>query len=268
MVAPAIIAGVGALGGIILGAILGKPKPVYAVVWVNKVGVNGQTFETLNAAKTYQDRLSKGGRSTILIEKDRGNYTSVRVLRAVAAGGKQINPEQLRRMPASYVRPTGAYSGPKMAANAANSFDSNEEALLVSQATGREPNQAWVDRMNKGPYPETDPGSQDSLEMSPLFNETTSSHEWKTEVDSWAVPGKYFPGGKNLTQPEEFVVQQALQYPEDDNADGGETKSDAESRHNTEMKTQHDKGRQDRKDRRNKVGDTYDPDYSDEGKNE
>jgi hypothetical protein len=250
MVAPAIIAGLGALGGVIVGAILGRPKSTYGVIWITRVGVEGQIFQNLEAARVFQDRLSRGGRASMLVEKSAGSYRDLRVLRAVTQGGKSISPEKLRAMPASYLHPTQAYTGPQMAVGSRD-FDTNEEALEVTQATTRLPTPEWAKRANKGPYPETNPGRQVTMPEAPLFDDTTSSHMWETEVDTWQVPGKYFPSGKSYKQPDELVVTQALQYPMDDNADGGLTQSD---RHPSGKKAE--------------AGDPYDPFYADEGKDE
>lgn len=220
MVAP-IIAGVAALGGVVLGAVLGAPKKVlYAVVWITHKGVEGKKFPSFEHASNFQDQIAARGRGSILIERNLdGDYAGLRAIRAVAPGGRKIHPGKLRKMKHSY-------GGDQMSANAASAFDTSEEALEVSQATTRLPNPAWVDRMNKGPYPETNPGHQDYMPEAPLFDETTSSHMWKSDVTPWEVPGKYFPGGKNGGQPDELVVEQALQYPEhapDAAVDGGKT---------------------------------------------
>lgn len=214
MVAPAIIAGLGALGGVVLGAILGAPKKVYGVVWIARGQVQGKTFPSLEAASAYQDQMAARGRGSIVIEREAGNYKGLRAIRAVAAGGKKIRPDQLRRLKPGYVHASHAYRE-KMGVGARD-FDTNEEALDVTQATTRLPTPAWAKRARSGPYPETNPGHQDYMPEAPLFDETTSSHEWKSDVKTWTVPGKYFPGGQGMpSQPDELVVKQALQFPED-----------------------------------------------------
>ncbi|MGH7394647.1 MAG: hypothetical protein ACREJF_03485, partial [Candidatus Methylomirabilales bacterium] len=145
---------------------------------------------------------------SILIERDEaGDYKGLKSLRAMAAGGRRILPADLRRMKLS--------SSDELSADTPHNFDTVEEQLKVSQATTRRPTPAWAVRARKGPYPQTDPGHQEYMPEAPLFRDTTSSHEWKSDVDTWSVPDKFFPGHRGMpSQPDELVVTQALQYPE------------------------------------------------------
>lgn len=218
MVAPALIAGVTALGGIVIAAVadaIGKAKKVYGVTWISGRQVEGKGFSSLDDAMKYQDQMAAKGIGSIIVENTAGSYKGLRAVRAVAPGGRKIRPDALRRMSPAYRHPTGAYTGPQEMGVGARNFDTNEEALEVTQATTRLPTPEWAKRAKDGPYPETNPGHQDYMPEAPLFRQTTSSHEWKSDVDTWAVPDKFFPGRQGMPgQPEELVVEQALQYPE------------------------------------------------------
>jgi hypothetical protein len=231
MVAPALIAGLGALGGIAFGAIadaLGRKKTklkktkLIAVTWIAKGQVQGMVFRDFKAAVKYQDDAAQRGQSSILVEKDGESYKGLRPIRAVAAGGRKIDPNQLRRMQLNDTDTVMDELGV-----GSRDFDTNQEALDVTQATTRLPTPEWARRAQQGPYPETNPGKQEYLPESPLFRQTTSSHEWKTDVNTWPVPDKFFPGRQGMpSQPDEFVVEQALQYPE---RSGGPASSDMTS---------------------------------------
>jgi hypothetical protein len=67
-----------------------------------------------------------------------------------------------------------------------------------------------------GPYPETAIYGQDYLPEAPLFDDTTSSHMWQTDVVPQAIPstGDSPEDVGYKKQPDILVVDQALQYPE------------------------------------------------------
>jgi hypothetical protein len=213
MVAPAIIAGLGAFGGVAIGALidaLGKSKPrkKYGVVFLVGRSVAGRVFFDYDKAVEYQDSLARNGRGSIIVEKDEeGYYQGLRAVRAVAPGGKQVSLESVCRHCGGKVDDTGiGYS----------QFDTTEEALKITQVTTRFPTPKWAKRARFGPYPETDPGREDYLPpIEPLFRQTTSSHEWKSDVKTEPIPDKFFPGRHGMpSQPDILVVEQALQYPE------------------------------------------------------
>lgn len=209
MVAPVIIAGLGALGGIAFGAIaqaLGKRKVIYAVTWIGKgPAVQGKVFNSLEEAMKAQDQMAASGIASIIIEKERGQYRGLRTVRALAAGGLRVSPDALRRMKREDLD-LGAYG---------DGFSTHEEQQRMTNLTTRFPTPEWARRAKEGPYPETDPGRDEVLPpIEPLFRETTSSHEWKTEVIPFSIPGKFFHGRRGPVQPDELVVDKALQYPE------------------------------------------------------
>ena len=216
MVAPVIIAGLTGLGGMAVGVladILGKKgKKLYGVVCLVGSAVKGQVFPDFDQAVRYQDELARRGKGSILVEKDEtGDYKGLKSVRAVAAGGRRISPKKLRNTPSEYVRQYGSKMGV-----GAKDFDTVEEQEDFTQLTTRFPTPEWAKRAKDGPFPDTDPGRQSSIpEIEPLFRETTSSHEWETDVRSWEVPSKFFPGRRGTPgQPESLTVDQKLQYPE------------------------------------------------------
>lgn len=191
MVVPALIAGLGALGGIAAGAVassLGRQnsKKRYGVVFLVGQEVRGQAFSDYNEAVKYQNDISRFGRSSIIVELDNG----LKAIRAATPEGLGVG---------------------------ARDFDATEEQEEITELTTRLPTPEWARRARFGPYPETDPGYEGHLPpIEPLFRQTTSSHEWKSDVRPWALPRKFFPGRRGMpSQPDMLVVDRALQYPEE-----------------------------------------------------
>lgn len=205
MVAPLVIAGLGAVGGMAIGAVANilSGKKVYAIVWMRGGRIEAKSFPDQASAERFQKLSSGAGRATILIEKSGESLTPIR---AVAAGGRQVDVKALRNS--------------KMGVGSRD-FDTTAEQEEMMDLTTRVPTPASAIRAQKGPFPDTNPGRQDTMPESPLFRGTTSSHEWETEVNTWEVPDKFFPGRDGQGgQPEELVVEQALQFPEDQENQG------------------------------------------------
>jgi len=205
MVAPLVIAGGAALAGVLAGAltkVLGQ-KPVYAVVYIHGNRVMGRVFGDTNAAMAWQDEIAKRGTGSLLVEKKDGEYKGLERMRAIAPwSGKIVWQKPVK------TKLKGLGVG-------ARDFDTVEEQEAMTLVTTRRPTPEWARRAKEGPYPDTDPGRQASMPEVPLFHGTTSSHEWKSDVKTWPVPAKYFPGREGPpVQPDEFVVEHRLQYPE------------------------------------------------------
>jgi hypothetical protein len=94
-------------------------------------------------------------------------------------------------------------------------FDTHEQSQNQMYLTTRFPSPERFERAITGPYPETAIYNQDYLPEAPLFDQTTSSHMWRSSV----VPEKVPSSGDSAVdvgyrQPDVMVVEQALQYPE------------------------------------------------------
>jgi len=82
--------------------------------------------------------------------------------------------------------------------------DQQEQAILL---TTRYPAAERFQRARTGPFPETALFAQNKEVQVPLFDQTTSSHEWKTSVVTEAPPD-------SPRQPDMLTVVQSLQDPD------------------------------------------------------
>lgn len=94
-------------------------------------------------------------------------------------------------------------------------YDTHEQSQNQMYLTTRFPTPERFEKAITGPYPETAIYEQDYLPEAPLFDDTTSSHMWRSDV----VPMKVPTSGDSAVdvgyrQPDVMVVEQALQYPE------------------------------------------------------
>jgi hypothetical protein len=106
-------------------------------------------------------------------------------------------------------------------------YDTHEQSQNQMYMTTRFPSPERFIRANEGPYPETAIYNQDYLPEAPLFDDTTSSHMWRSDV----IPAKIPTSGDSAVdvgykQPDVLTVDQALQYPE---PAAGSAKGSAES---------------------------------------
>lgn len=94
-------------------------------------------------------------------------------------------------------------------------YDTSEQSQNQMYLTTRFPSPERFIRANEGPYPETAIYNQDYLPEPPLFDDTTSSHMWRSDVVPQAIPSHGdSPEDVGYKQPDVLVVEQALQYPE------------------------------------------------------
>ena len=238
MVAP-LIAGLAGLAGLAAGAIasvLGKSKQLFVVARLVGREVAGKSFDSIEEAQKWQQELRLVNEASILLKKvehDNGRIQLV-AISAVDAVGRRITPAERhadRMIHANnaadrarevafrsrQVDPRGFRNKLKSMGDDRH-FDALEEQEKVSLLTTRFPTPEWARQANEGPYPDEYLKADKALpEILPLFDDTTSSHEWETSVRTVETPGKYFPGRQGKpSQPDELVVNQALQYPMDD----------------------------------------------------
>jgi hypothetical protein len=163
----ALIPGVAAAAAAILRPAL-KRERIYAC-WLDPNGrvVKSGPFDSAEKAVAFQKTLrTRGIPSMGLAQKIDGSLD--------------------RMNPVSVMRPR--------LGDAAGEFDTTEEQLKITSATTRLPEPEWARRAQEGPYPDTRLPREEVLPMVPLFHETTSSHEWKTDV----VPGEREAGAEDV----------------------------------------------------------------------
>lgn len=105
-------------------------------------------------------------------------------------------------------------------------YDTHEQSQNQMYLTTRFPSPERFERAINGPYPETALYNQDYLPEPPLFDQTTSSHMWRTKVVPQNIPSDDSAMDVGYKQPDVLVVNQALQYPEPAQ---GSSKAGAES---------------------------------------
>jgi hypothetical protein len=104
---------------------------------------------------------------------------------------------------------------PKKMGSFKSPYDTHEQSQNQMYMTTRFPSPERFEKAITGPYPETAIYNQDYLPESPLFDDTTSSHMWRSDV----IPKKVPTSGDSAVdvgykQPDVLVVDQALQDPE------------------------------------------------------
>lgn len=166
-----------------LGAAFSVAPPGY---WIVKWRAPGSTKEHLE-----------------VFEFERESKERVRNLQQMAAwASTSMVPRTKRtaahpRIPKNAVRKMGN-------ARTLDTKEQQEQAILL---TTRFPEAERYRRARMGPYPETADWEPQKLTMVPEFDDTTSSHEWKTSVVTEAP-------SDSPRQPEMLTVVQALQDPE------------------------------------------------------
>lgn len=109
-------------------------------------------------------------------------------------------------------------------------YDTHEQTQNQMYLTTRFPAAERYYRANEGPYPETAIYSQDYLPEPPLFDDTTSSHMWRSDVVPAKVPNPNGPVDDGYwKQPDLLTVDQALQDPEPSMHNQDMTSSDSAS---------------------------------------
>lgn len=101
---------------------------------------------------------------------------------------------------------TEAHAKAKPKMGDARQIDTKEQQEQAMLLTTRWPEAERFRRARVGPFPETADWEPQKLTLVPEFDQTTSSHEWKTSVVTRAIENE-------PAQPEMLTVVQALQDP-------------------------------------------------------
>lgn len=185
MVAPLAVLGIiTGLGTVIRAAV--APKKRYWVIWINRQtkGMMGHRFDDQIAAEGFQLALSQKGRSSAIVVRYGETWDLTHPVQRVVHQGKGKKPIKL---------------APTIPALQGRDFDTLETRWDTNSAVNRfAPTADWAKRANQGPYPEVSMKKDKPVRVKD-FRDTTSSHEWNSDVKTRELPARFqtpdrFPG--------------------------------------------------------------------------
>jgi hypothetical protein len=194
MVAPLAVLGIiTGIGAVV--RVLAAPTRKYWVIWVDRKTRNmiGKKFDDQIPAEGFQQALARQGRSSAIVVRYGATWDLTHPVQRVIHQGRKrpikLAPVTLPEMVPAAARMTGRH----------DDFDTLEERFKTNSSVNPWPKTPeWARRANRGPYPDTSMPKDRPVRVKD-FRDTSSSHEWKSDVKTRELPLRFqtpdrFPG--------------------------------------------------------------------------